>query len=329
MFKLFAGLEAAHKHALVITSAAGLIWHMPKRIFEAARVIPACKHAIVIMIVLALLCVSAAAENSGLSTGIIPAPAKCERFAGGFTLNARTKIIGRTGDELDAGRALQAGLKKRTGFELGLISRPGKTETDTIRLKLAPSLSMAAEGYSLDISTNSVTLSAVSSAGLFYGVQSLLQLADANGAPDGNVTLPAARITDEPRYAWRGLMLDESRHFFGKQTVEELLDVMAYLKMNCFHWHLTDEPGWRIEIKKYPNLTKIGARGNWSDPAAPAAFYTQADIREIVAYAAARHIEIVPEIDMPGHATASTRAYPEISGGGTNQGNGCTFNPAK
>jgi hexosaminidase len=104
---------------------------------------------------------------------------------------------------------------------------------------------------------------------------------------------------------------------------------MAGLKLNRFHWHLTDEPGWRIEIKKYPNLTRVGARGNYSDAAAPAEFYTQADIREIVDYARQRHIEVIPEIDMPGHATAATRAYPEISGGGTGKWQGFTFNPAK
>jgi hexosaminidase len=104
---------------------------------------------------------------------------------------------------------------------------------------------------------------------------------------------------------------------------------MAYLKMNRFHWHLTDEPGWRLEIKKYPELTKTGARGNWSNPDAPAAFYTQADIREIVEYARLRHIMVIPEIDTPGHATAATRAYPELSGGGKGQWVGFTFNPAK
>lgn len=128
-----------------------------------------------------------------------------------------------------------------------------------------------------------------------------------------------------PRFEWRGFMLDESRHFFGKEKVKQYLDLMEKLRLNVFHWHLTDVPGWRIEIKRYPKLTTIGARGNWHDANAEPAFYTQEDIREIVAYAAERHIMVVPEIDMPGHATAACRAYPELSGGG----DGFTFHPCR
>ena len=142
-------------------------------------------------------------------------------------------------------------------------------------------------------------------------------------------TIAAMSANDSPRYEWRGLMLDESRHFFGKEVVKQLLDVMAYLKMNRFHWHLTDEPGWRIEIKKYPKLTEIGAEGNWHDRNAPGQFYTQDDIREIVAYAMERHILVIPEIDMPGHATAANRAYPELSAGGDGRWKDFTFHPAK
>ena len=124
-------------------------------------------------------------------------------------------------------------------------------------------------------------------------------------------------------------MVDESRHFFGKEKILQYLDIMAALKMNVFHWHLTDEPGWRIEIKRYPKLTTEGAVGNWHDAGAPARFYTQDDIREIVAYAQARHIMVVPEFDMPGHATAVCRAYPEVSGGGEGRWKHFTFHPCK
>ena len=124
-------------------------------------------------------------------------------------------------------------------------------------------------------------------------------------------------------------MLDESRHFFGKEKVKQILDLMAFHKLNIFHWHLTDVPGWRIEIKQYPKLTTVGAIGNHSNPNAPAQFYTQDDVREIVQYAADRFIEIIPEIDMPGHATAANRAYPEFSGGGSERYPDFTFNPAK
>src|SRR5690606_13307445 len=143
------------------------------------------------------------------------------------------------------------------------------------------------------------------------------------------IAIPAWEITDQPRYAWRGLMLDESRHFFGKEKVKSILDWMAFYKLNRFHWHLTDEPAWRLEIKKYPLLTLIGGIGSFTDGAAPAAYYTQQQIHEIVAYAAERNITVIPEIDMPGHATAANRAYPEYSGGGTEAHPHFTFNPGK
>lgn len=122
-------------------------------------------------------------------------------------------------------------------------------------------------------------------------------------------------------------MLDESRHFFGKEKVKSLLDWMAFYKLNKFHWHLTDEPGWRVEIKKYPLLTYIGGIGNHSDPDAAPNYYTQEDIREIVKYAAERKITVIPEVDMPGHARAANRAYPEFSGGGSERYPHFTFNP--
>lgn len=124
-------------------------------------------------------------------------------------------------------------------------------------------------------------------------------------------------------------MLDESRQFFGKEEVKKLLDEMAFYKLNRFHWHLTDQPGWRIEIKQYPRLALVGGIGNYHDSIAPAQYYTQQDISEIVAYAAALHISVIPEIDMPGHATAANRAYPQFSGGGSARHPEFTFNPGK
>jgi len=273
------------------------------------------------------------ASSPGL--GIIPAPAECEVAAGCFALTSTTRIY-YWNDRTAKGAALvlQAALKERAGLDLSAATLRKKDRTDgAIVLELAPADSAfrsSPEAYSLVVATTGITVRAAAPAGLFYGVQSLLQMASAQAATRGEaVTLPDVSIADAPRFEWRGLMLDESRHFFGKQTVKELLDVMASLKLNRFHWHLTDEPGWRIEIKKYPRLTQAGAKGNWSDANAPAQFYTQADIREIVAYAAARHIMVIPEIDMPGHATAACRAYPEFSGGGQGQWDGFTFNPAK
>ncbi len=178
------------------------------------------------------------------------------------------------------------------------------------------------EAYELNITNDEVVVRASSQVGLFYGMQTLRQQ-----IASGKVY--AGIIKDSPRFAWRGFMLDESRHFFGMEKVKQLLDIMAYYKLNKFHWHLTDSPGWRIEIKAYPELTRAGAIGNHSNPEAPASYYTQEQIREIVSYAAVRHIEVIPEIDMPGHATASNRSYPVYSGGGSKSHPDFTFNPGK
>lgn len=279
---------------------------------------------------------SASAEREPVTgAGIIPMPAKCEIGARGFALDAKTKIyFWNDADAKTTAQFLRSGLKERTGLKLDIAALRKQDRTaDAIVLELAATETtnaVSAEAYSLAVSQSGVTIRASSAAGLFYGAQSLLQMGSAHMAERGRpIHLPTVTIADAPRFEWRGLMLDESRHFFGKQTVKELLDVMASLKLNRFHWHLTDEPGWRIEIKKYPKLTRVGAKGNWTDANAPAQFYTQADIREIVAYAAARHIMVIPEIDMPGHASAASRAYPEISGGGTGQWAGFTFNPAR
>ncbi len=194
------------------------------------------------------------------------------------------------------------------------------------KITLALDEALSPEAYDLQISDGGIKIAGGDAAGVFYGTRSLLQLLDAS--PKKGV-LEGLHIQDQPRYAWRGYMLDESRHFFGEEKVKQLLDVMAYYKLNKFHWHLTDEPAWRIEIKRYPLLTTVGGTGSWSDPNLPAAYYTQEQIRDIVAYAAARHIEVIPEIDMPGHATAANRAYPELTGGGTPDHPDFTFNPGK
>ena len=186
------------------------------------------------------------------------------------------------------------------------------------------------EGYSIAIDKNNITVNATSAAGLFYGVQTIIQLADDNGG------IPTGTINDEPQFAYRGLMLDVSRHFFGKEFVKKQLDAMAHFKMNRLHLHLTDAAGWRIEIKKYPRLTNFAA---WRSPAiwkdwwfgdrkyveegsegAYGGYFTQDDIRELVQYAAERYITIIPEIEMPAHSEEVLTAYPELS---------CTHEPYK
>ena len=174
---------------------------------------------------------------------------------------------------------------------------------------------LAEEGYELKIRRNGITIRYSTDAGRFYAEKTLGQL-----ARGGEMHLGVIR--DEPRYAWRGFMLDEARHFLGKEKIKQVLDVMAEFKLNRFHWHLSDTQGWRIEIRAFPELTSVGAVGNRTDPNAPAAFYTREDIREIVRYASERHIEIIPEIDVPGHSKALVKSIPGI-------GEGNTLNPAR
>lgn len=190
------------------------------------------------------------------------------------------------------------------------------------KVVLSTDSSLAEEEYELTVKCGNISIKGGSPTGVFYGIQTLIQEAEAYGGKAVTGT-----IKDAPEYSWRGYMLDESRHFFGEKSVKEIIDFMARYKLNKFHWHLTDAPGWRIEIKAYPELTTIGAKGDLHVPDGPAAFYTQDQIREIVAYAAQKHIEVIPEIDMPGHVSSANRAYPEL-GVGDKPGS-FTYNPGK
>ena len=185
--------------------------------------------------------------------------------------------------------------------------------------------SFAPEGYSLAVSRNGVRVTARTPAGLFYGAVTIWQLASAQPPLGAIVQLPALNIADSPRFAWRGLMLDSARHYQSPEFIKQFIDWMALHKLNVLHWHLTDDQAWRLEIRKYPRLTSVGA---WRVPAGAAAladidpktgkprqiggFYTQQQVRDIVAHAAARHVRVVPEIEMPGHASAALAAYPEL-----------------
>ena len=173
------------------------------------------------------------------------------------------------------------------------------------------------EGYRLDVDVVGVRIEAATTAGLFYGAETLRQLVETS---DQQISVPFVHIVDSPRFKWRGLMLDCARHFWSVEFIERLLDNMAALKMNTFHWHLCDDQGWRLEIKKYPRLTSVGSqrsgtkgRSEISDGIPYGGFYTQDQVQQVVAYAAERHIEIIPEIEMPGHCTAALAAYPEYS----------------
>lgn len=254
---------------------------------------------------------------------IIPLPNNYESIEETFLLNKNTSIV----------------INDLSLHSLAVYLRQSIKSSNNITLKIGTQRKSHAiflekidgdssrETYSLRMSKNSIVIGSASEEGLFDGIISMLQLLRQASVNKSGTTINCWNIQDSAKYKWRGFMLDESRHFFGKKTVKMVLDWMAFYKLNHFHWHLTDEPGWRLQIKQYPRLTTIGAIGNLSDTKAPAEYYTDADIKEIVQYAAARFITVIPEIDMPGHATASNRAYPEFSGGGAGKYANFTFNP--
>nr|WP_283254805.1 family 20 glycosylhydrolase [Luteimonas galliterrae] len=248
---------------------------------------------------------------------LIPAPAKLVARDGGYTLASASGI--KTGDEASARVARYfSSLVERT-HKLALKPSPG---TDgAVVFAIDNSAPEGAEAYTLRITGQGVRVAARDERGLFYGAVTLWQLLGADGR------LPAVEIEDAPRFAWRGLMLDSARHFQSVDEIKKLLDALALHKLNTFHWHLTDDQGWRIEIKKYPKLTEIGgcripAGDGGIDPATRkprpyCGFYTQDQIRDVVRYAAERHITVVPEINVPGHAQAAIAAYPELGVLGT------------
>jgi hexosaminidase len=260
---------------------------------------------------------------------IIPAPRKIEARDGVFKLTAKTRICTDSASR-QTGEYLAGRLRISTGFPFKVVS--GKPAGDDIQVTTqSASTNLGAEGYELTVTPRGAVIRAPEQAGAFYGAQTLLQLLPPQVFATNKVggvawEMPCVDIQDQPRFQWRGLMLDVSRHFYTKDEVKRFLDEMALHKLNTFHWHLVDDQGWRIEIKKYPLLTKVGAWRNGIgfglDPKASTAygkdgryggFYTQADIREVVAYASRLHITIVPEIEMPGHSTAALAAYPQFS----------------
>lgn len=265
-----------------------------------------------------LLCLNLCGVAQADSVSLIPLPAQLQRAEGSFKVDNSTSIIVPTHDEA-ARQSVQylADLVARTrGLHLE-VAEGNATSHAIVFQRNAKAAGAHAEGYTLDVSAQGIRIDAHDDAGLFYGAVTLYQLLTPN-TQSGAVDVPALHISDSPRFAWRGVMLDSARHFQSVADVEKLLDQMAQHKLNVLHWHLTDDQGWRIEIKRYPELTRIGAwrtppeAGHDGEPERYGGFYSQEQIREVVAYAAARHITIVPEIDMPGHAQAAVASYPEI-----------------
>ncbi|HEX3602466.1 MAG TPA: family 20 glycosylhydrolase [Steroidobacteraceae bacterium] len=264
---------------------------------------------------LALASVFGAAPASAQQAAVIPLPAKIVPGTGAFAWSAATVIQVPRGqrDAANAAGYLSDLWKRSNGITLPVLSHSARPAASVIRFEQRPGY--GPEAYRLEVGPHRITVSASTAAGLFYGAVTLWQLLPV-GPKRG--AIPAQTIIDQPRYSWRGLMLDSSRHFQSPAFVRRMIDWMAWHKLNILHWHLTDDQGWRLEIRKYPRLTSVGA---WRIPAAvPGAatpkvyggFYTQAEVREIVRFAASRHVQIVPEIDMPGHAQAAIAAYPEL-----------------
>ena len=283
---------------------------------------------------LALVALVAGVQDTSLA--VIPRPVHMTRGTGTFLVTPATVVVTDRATRL-IGYQLSDWLAPATGYRLAVSGAAG-TAARTISLRVDPTLArLGEEGYRLSVAGTRITIRAYRPAGVFYGVETLRQLLSPDifrEAPVVGVswTVPVVDIEDMPRFSWRGAHLDVSRSFMPKEFVKKYIDLLALHKMNRFHWHLTDDQGWRIDIKKYPLLTSIGGWRRQSlvgvqhdyadttqwiyDKVPHGGFYTQDDVREVVAYAGARFITVVPEIEMPGHAQAAIAAYPWLGNTG-------------
>lgn len=278
------------------------------------------------MITLLFICLFLQINSSfAQKINIIPEPVKMKVHDGEFTIVKGASIyVGTKNKALNKQASyISDVIASISGFKLNQSTNKAKSQ---IRLLIIPDQEIGEEGYHLTIDTKGITISANNDKGVFYGLQSLLQLLPVYRT-NADLQLPLINVTDYPRFKWRGMMLDVSRHFFSTEAVKNYIDLMAMYKMNVFHWHLTDSEGWRLEIKKYPKLTSVGA---WRkeipgsvfykknqvlplDTFSYGGYYTQEQAKEIVQYAGERNIMVIPEIEMPGHSDAAITAYPELS----------------
>lgn len=260
-----------------------------------------------------------ACKNAPREISIIPQPTNIVELEGSFTINQST-VIKASADSLFGVAAYLQDLLAEAGVVLQINSE--KTVTDpnnriVFTLVDNDARNLGSEGYYLEVTKQGIYIEATTCAGCFYAVQTLRQL-----MPEGfetksggleKLSIPCVQITDKPKFAWRGLHLDCCRHFMDKEFVMRYIDLIAYHKMNILHWHLTDDQGWRIEIDAYPKLTEVGAWRTEVGEVVHGGFYTKEDIREVVEYAAQRFVNIVPEVEMPGHAIAALASYPQLS----------------
>jgi hexosaminidase len=259
----------------------------------------------------ALLLLTILNANSSFSQeklNIIPQPNYVEiKNDGAFQLSSESVLVA-SGESKSVAQFFQNSLKQDKNLQLKISKKSSKQQ-----ILFKENRTLNEEAYQIEVNAEKITITAAGKKGWFYGVQSLQQLLRSS------LEIPSLFIDDEPRFGWRAYMLDESRYFHGEEFVKLLLDEMAHLKMNVFHWHLTDDAGWRIEIKKYPLLTEVGSKrvdseiGTWKSGKTSGVphggFYTQEQIKDIVAYAAEKNINIVPEFEMPGHSSSAIAAY--------------------
>ncbi|MGB8492480.1 MAG: family 20 glycosylhydrolase [Bacteroidales bacterium] len=280
------------------------------------------------LIILCSLLFSAAAYGQTNKFALIPKPVDMQQTSGTFRLSGSTTISYDSREFRSQAEMLALKLSTATGFSVK--ASLGNSGDIQFRLNKPQVAQLGKEGYSLTVSPANAVISANQPAGLFYGIQTLLQLLpgeiESKARVNASWTIPGVKITDYPRFGWRGMMLDVSRNFFTKEDVKKYIDEISRFKFNVFHWHLTDDNGWRVEINSLPKLTEVGAwrvprAGHFGDRTDPkegeeatyGGFYTRADIKEIIKYASDRFITIIPEIDVPGHSMAAVASYPELS----------------
>jgi hexosaminidase len=297
-------LKIAKFHSVKLTLTGNVMWSMHNCCNSMLR-----PQSLMALIVVAMTWVVHSAPLN-----LIPLPAMVKSLPGQFSLDSNTVIV--ADDPFTNEAALLAGQWQ--------LSRATSATNNRVLLTTQNAGQLGEEAYRLEVDQQGVIIRAHAAAGAFYGCQTLLQL-----KPADSREIPFVAIEDAPRYVWRGFLLDVSRHFFDVSTVCQLIDWMAGYKLNRLHLHLTDDQAWRLQIDQYPELTQVGARGNYSntpshlDTNKPALFFTRADLQKIIAYATQRHIVVVPEIDMPGHGGAAIRAFPRLDGGLN------TYNPAR
>lgn len=260
--------------------------------------------------------IEAKSYNQGIN--VIPVPKHLEVVNSSvFTLNANTVIVVGTADFANPAAYLASKIKGSTGFNLAIAQNP--PATNYISLQINTRVAVGNEGYTLNSDANGVRIEARTPQGAFYGVQTLLQLLPAQIESTKTVkavkwTVPSVNVVDEPRFPYRGMMIEPARHFVSIDFIKKQLDVLAMFKINRMHWHLTDDQAWRIEIKKYPKLTQFGSvRTEGDGKKYGPFFYTQEQVKEVVAYATERYIDVIPEIELPGHGMAALTGYPEFS----------------